>query len=119
MYKYLTSLAALALLTNGCSSGDVHNPCIDDYPAISKETHRYPSGVVASIEDVEWFEDGVKQITLKSRDVIVVRPGLLPMPSVGANLELRSFTKSPSEAPFAGCYCQSGTDICLEEYTYP
>ena len=119
MYKYLTLAFAVILITSGCSSKNIPNPCIDDYPAISKEINNYPSGVVSSISDVEWFEDGVKQITLESRMVIIVRPLDLALPAVGSNLELRSFTRKAGEAPFAGCYCQVGTDICLEEYTYP
>lgn len=102
----------------GCTGTEIPNPCITDYPALSKEIHNYPSGVVARIEDVEWFEDGVKRITLNSGSIIMVRPLNLPMPSIGSDLELRSFTKIADEAPFAGCYCQSGTEICLEEYTY-
>ncbi|NNJ90825.1 MAG: hypothetical protein HKP55_04035 [Gammaproteobacteria bacterium] len=112
-------MVTVALFTNGCSSDDVQNRCISDYPNISHETLSYPSGSVANIEGIEWFEDGVKQITLKSRAVIMVRPLNLPLPAVGSKLELRSFIKNPGDAPFAGCYCQVGTDICLEEYTYP
>ena len=119
MNNYLKLVAISAIFINGCSIEKVYNPCIDNYPAISNEMHSYPSGVVANIKDVEWFEDGVKQITLDSREIIMIRPLDLPLPAVGSNLELRSFTRKAGEAPFAGCYCQVGTDICLEEYTYP
>lgn len=76
-------------------------------------------GRVARIEPVEWFEDGVYRVTVESGGVIMTRPGTRPMPPVGADLEHRIFSKNGQALPFAGCYCQTGTDICIEEYTYP
>lgn len=95
------------------------NPCVEQYPAAAGEVLTSPGGRVARIEPVAWFEDGVYRITLETGGVIMIRPQGLPMPSVGAELELRVFSKDRHQIPFAGCYCQPGTEVCVEEYTYP
>ena len=76
-------------------------------------------GKVARIDPVEWFEDGVYQITVESGGVIMTRPGEFPMPPIGAELELRVYSKTKQDLPMAGCYCVVGTDLCVEEYSYP
>ena len=119
IFRQFFIIILLAIVPGACTNTTVHNPCLSEYPDISIDTQVYPSGIVASIKEVEWFEEGVKQLTLKTGGVLMFRPGDLAMPKVGSNLELRSFTKQHGEAPFAGCYCETGTDVCLEEYAYP
>ena len=97
----------------------VGGPCIDDHPKKAGELLTSPGGRVARIDPVEWFEDGVYRITVDSGGVIMTRPGDLPIPPVGAVLEFRAFSEGKNALPFAGCYCQVGTDVCVEEYTYP
>ncbi len=108
----LTALVAATPVFGG-------NPCTGAYQDTAGEILTSPGGRVARIEPVEWFEDGVYRITVKSGGVIMTRPDGLPMPPVGADLELRVYSKSKSALPFAGCYCQVGTNVCVEEYSYP
>ncbi|MGB5202516.1 MAG: hypothetical protein WBN68_07775 [Sedimenticolaceae bacterium] len=68
---------------------------------------------------MQWFEDGVYRITVDSGGVIMTKPDGLPMPPVGAGLELRIYSEEKGNQPLAGCYCQKGTTICVEEYRYP
>ncbi len=116
--KFLCGLAGLLLLGGCDQSPKVANPCLDDYPARAKDVLISDSGRVAEIKPAEWMAEGTLQIRLESGDVIITRPGELPLPPVGAELEIRIYSDSREEMPFAGCYCQKGTDICVEEYTY-
>jgi len=94
------------------------NPCVGEYPTIANEILVSPGGRVARIEQVDWFEDGVYRITVESGGIIMTKPDGLRIPPVGAELEFRIYSESKSAQPFAGCYCQVGTDICVEEYSY-
>lgn len=94
------------------------NPCINEYPNAAGEILTSYGGRVFRIEPVEWFEDGVYRITVESGGVIMTKPGTLPMPQIGAELELRVFSKNRNLGPFASCYCQVESNICVEEYTY-
>lgn len=111
-------VVALCMLATSCSDTRV-NPCIDEYPNKAGEILTSPGGTIERIEPVEWFEDGVYRITVESGGIFMTRPEGLPMPSVGAELEFRVYSKTKESIPFAGCYCQIGTGICVEEYTYP
>ncbi len=117
--KYLSGLACLLLLGGCDQEPKAANPCLDDYPARAKDVLIGNSGRVAKIKPAEWMGDGVLQIQLESGDIIITKPGELPLPPVGAELEIRIYSDSREGEPFAGCYCQKGTDICVKEYTYP
>ena len=95
------------------------NPCVDEYPKIAPHVVGGPAGRVADIKPVEWFEDGVYRITVNSGGDIMVEPGDLPLPPIGAELEVRICSRTPNSEPLAGCYCQVGTQLCVEEYSYP
>jgi len=95
------------------------NPCLDDYPQRAGDVVVANGGRVAKIEPVEWLEDGVFRITTASGGTIMSRPLGLPMPPIGARLELRIYSVDKDAVPFGGCYCQVGTNLCVEEYSYP
>ncbi len=116
--KFLCGLAGLLLLGGCGQSPKTSNPCLDDYPARAKDVLISDSGRVTEIKPTEWMAEGTLQIRLESGDVIITRPGELPLPPIGAELEIRIYSDSREGMPFAGCYCQKGTDICVEEYTY-
>ena len=78
-----------------------------------------PAGRVARVEPVEWLEDGVYRITVESGGNIVVKPNGLPLPPVGKELEVRIFSETANSEPLAACYCRVGTEVCVEEYSYP
>ena len=110
-----------ALLTTtmaSCSEPEI-SPCVNEYPSIAGDILTSYGGRVARIEPVEWLEDGVYRIVVESGGEIMTKPGNLPMPPIGAELELRIFSDTRNSEPFAGCYCQAGTSICVEEYAYP
>lgn len=110
--------AVLATTLASCSEPPL-NPCIDRYPRMAGDVVTGYGGRVARIEPVAWLEDGVYRITVESGGDIMIKPGDLPLPEIGAELEARIFSESRNADPFAGCYCQVGTDICVEEYGFP
>ena len=107
------------ILVAGCSDRGPVNPCVDTYPSIAGHSVSGPAGRVAEVQSVEWLEEGVYRITVESGGDIMVKPEGLPLPPVGAELEVRIYSQSVASEPLAGCYCQVGTDICVEEYSYP
>ena len=113
------SLVCFLFALSGCSKTQLQNPCIEEYPRTASEVLISPAGTVKSIEKIEWFEDGVYRIIVASGGEIFVKPDGLPLPSEGVKLEMRIFSTSENGEPLAGCYCQTGTDLCLEEYSYP
>ena len=115
------SFSRLVLLLLLASPGAVmaSNPCLDTYPAMAGEVLTSDGGRVKKIAPVEWFEDGVYQVTVESGGVFMTRLGDLPMPELGSDLEFRIYSKDAASLPMAGCYCRKGTDICVEEYSYP
>lgn len=116
--KHLTQIVLLLLIATASTALDA-NPCVGEYPKIAGEILTSDGGRIARIEPIEWLEDGVYKITLESGGVIMARPGRLAMPQIGSKLELRVFSKTHETLPFAGCYCQAGTEVCIEEYTFP
>jgi len=48
----------------------------------------------------------------------MTRPGGLSIPQVGSDLEYRIFSRSSNSEPLAACYCQTGAEICVEEYAF-
>lgn len=66
-----------------------------------------------------WFEDGVYQVIMQSGGLFITRPGDARLPQVGASLELRVYSKTRNDMPMGRCYCEAGTDACVEEYSYP
>lgn len=113
-----TALLCLVLMA-GCSDSGPANPCVDTYPSISGHMVGGPAGRVADVQSVEWLEDGVYRITVGSGGDIMVKPSGLSLPPVGAELEVRIYSESANSDPLAGCYCQVGTNVCVEEYSYP
>lgn len=112
------ALLCLAVLA-GCSEPAPVNPCIDTYPAIAGHVVGGPAGRVAGVQAVDWLEEGVYRITVESGGDIMVKPDGLPLPQIGADLEVRIFSETANSEPLAGCYCQIGTNVCVEEYSYP
>ena len=106
------------IVLGGCGQSPQENPCVDTYPSIAPDVVTGPAGRISSIEPVQWLEDGVFRITVESGGDILVRPDGLPLPPIGAELEVRIFSASRNADPVAGCYCQVGTDLCVEEYAY-
>lgn len=109
-------LYTLLLLSMTAVAAD--NPCIDRYPAMSGQILRSNGGVVARIEPVKWFEDGVFRVTVESGGDFMTRPGELPLPEVGSELQYRIFSKDANAEPLAACYCVKGSDLCVEEYSF-
>jgi hypothetical protein len=109
-------LAMLPFVTVSTAHAD--NPCIDSYPAISGQILRSNGGRVARLEPVKWFEDGVYRVTVESGGDFMTRPGGLPLPEVGSELQYRIFSKDANSEPIAACYCVEGTDLCVEEYSF-
>ena len=96
------------------------NPCIDTYRRLAGEVLTSPAGRVAKVEPItNWFEDGVYRVSLDGGGVFMTRPGGADLPDVGATIELRVYSKTRTDMPMAGCYCETGTNTCVEEYSYP
>lgn len=114
--RYLTVFVAAFV---GGSYAASANPCVSEYPSTATEVAISPWGTVARIEPVEWFEDGVYRIALESGDVIITQTDDRPALPVGATLERRIYMQMNDQQDVAGCYCQTGTDVCVEEYSYP
>ena len=106
-------------LMAGCSVPQPVDPCVDEYPKIAPHVVGGPAGRIANIEPVDWLKDGVYRIIVESGGDIMVKPGDLPLPPIGAVLEVRIYSQTPNSEPLAGCYCQVGTNICVAEYSYP
>ena len=111
-------MTALMLLLFAVQQAHAGNPCIDLYPSMAGEMLRSNGGRVAAVDAVAWLEEGVYRVTVESGGQFMIRPGSLPIPQVGSDLEYRIFSRSSNSAPLAACYCQTGTEICVEEYAF-
>lgn len=118
MIRYRLTRSALILSLLAALPAFAVNPCIDVYPSMAGEILRSNGGRVEAIAPVEWLEEGVYRVTVESGGQFMTRPGKLPMPRIGSSLEYRIFSRDANSAPLAACYCQTGTDICVEEYAY-
>jgi hypothetical protein len=119
MIRYRLTQTAMLLSLLASLLAHAGNPCVDLYPSQAGKILNSDGGRVAAIDPVEWLEQGVYRVTVKSGGQFMIRPGKKqPIPQVGSNLEYRIFSRDANSAPLAACYCQRGTAICVEEYAY-